>query len=219
MQNDPHQSLPQFWRLLKGAYNLNKPATLDTVESAEREFDRRFPGGLKWLWSITDGLHADDDNTTIYPASKVVEQTRFYHGHSSYPDEALVIGDNGAGNHFAMWAPRGVESTSEVVFDVVQFCWDAPDIRTAGRDLAWFLWARHCFYATLASEGKMMFFDNVGRSHLDLLGAPTAESLAVKSSSDAFMDALYAIASEGAPVRPAAGWSNEALRGAFGASS
>jgi hypothetical protein len=218
MRNDPHQSLPKFWRLLKGAYNLNKPATLETIESAEQELDRRLPSGLKWLWSITEGIQADDDNTTFYPASKVVEQTRFYRGHSSYPDEALVIGDNGAGSHFAMWTPRRAESPSDVVFDVIQFCWDGPNIQTAGRDVAWFLWARHSYYATLASEGKMMFFDHVDRTHLDLLGAPPVETLAVKSSSDAHMDALYRIACEGVPTRPAGGWSNEALRATFGAS-
>lgn len=209
--------LLHFWKV-SGA--IRRPAVESELLAFQQAIGHPPPPSLAWLLSITNGMAADYNNTNIASirqedAFSIMNQTVEARNSRSYPDEVLVIGDDGSDGQFALWMPADPSRSQVPVLWIADFSWEPADVKLVGNDLLSFLWARHAYY-------EWMYAMNPGgepclpKSLLRSCGLPSPEDLGVRPFSEAHMDALLRQACSGLPMSPKGGWTEEALRAAFG---
>lgn len=218
---NPPPELParllHFWKV-SGA--IRRPAVESEFLAFQQAIGHPPPPSLAWLLSKTNGMTADHNNTNIASirqedAFSMMNQTLKARTSRGYPDEVLVIGDNGSDDKFALWIPAGPDRSQVPVLAITEFSWNPTCVQLVAYDLLPFLWARHAFY-------EWMYAMNPGdepclpKSLLRSCGLPSPEDLGVRPSSEAHMAALLRQACSGLPIPPKGGWTEEALRTAFG---
>jgi hypothetical protein len=215
---DPRQTLPNFWQHAITDYQTTLPASSSEIQHCEKVLKRPIPDGLCWLWSHTNGMFGDCGNTVIYSISDTIEETQKSWNKFYYPDEAIVIGNDGAGHDFVLWAPRSQHSLDAVVLVVIQYNWSSGNIQLAACNLPKFLWARHAFYAWLNLQDSQFGTARIEATAVEDIGACSPLSLGVSPFTDQHINTLYQIASKNLPEPPPDGWSTSILREKFGSS-
>jgi hypothetical protein len=185
--------LRTFWSIRESWCVRNRPATEEDIASVRFALGTAVPEDLRWLWSITNGLEADTDNTLIYPTAGAIERTLEGRQHG-YPIDAIAVGDDRSDTEFVL-RPLAIGRSSAM--EVVERCWESTgDPDQSGPSLLSLLWARHAYYGALSARSGSQDEWKVSAEALRGLDAPGPESLHARPFSDDHMNALLAYGSK-----------------------
>jgi SMI1/KNR4 family protein SUKH-1 len=101
------------WRSTAHLHHFADPIDEDGLLAAEARLGRQLPHDLVRLYQVADGLDGFDGNLRIVPALTAgdwADELR----KDDWPiaSELLVFGDDGAGEHYALWYPEDARSNA-----------------------------------------------------------------------------------------------------------
>ena len=176
--------------------HLAEPPT--AVDAAERALGRALPDDARELYGAVGGGSFLEGNLGLHPPGPPEEgEEQLTLATASallrswdwpVPDELVVFGDNGAGDHFGVWLPAGGGARPVVV--QIGEVFEPACLAVVGDDLASFLAGWTAYY--LASLGAPV-------DALDALGVPDELRSLDEDGSDEEHFALLSWASPGLP--------------------
>jgi hypothetical protein len=187
------------WELSAALHEPRPAAPEGDLDEASRRLGRRLPVAVKQLYATANGgsflhgnlalaplLPAGDDGTSVATGADALRAAEW-----PIPHGLVVLGGNGADDHFGVWLPGDAEARPLVVQIGETF---APEsFAVVGDDLVSFLTGWSAYYLLLLGDDA-----DVGPA-LDALGVPAQLRVQSSQLGDDDLDALLSWASPHLP--------------------